>query len=156
MIQEQLVHKAWTACGYQTEEQLCSKTLGQMVVWDENAIMKNLAEICGDDTHYRSEENDDEMGFFDFLGGENDAEAEEESELVNVSELSGGEQKVSGPKIRKYGQGHFLGCRRLLNFTFVPPVCLCRFGFVITTLSLLESHFLPVHTLNHSSLNRGG
>ena len=30
------------------------------------------------------------------------------SELVNVSELSGGEQKVSGPKIRKYGQGHFL------------------------------------------------
>jgi hypothetical protein len=29
------------------------------------------------------------------------------SELVNVSELSGGEQKVSGPKIRKYGQGHF-------------------------------------------------
>ena len=31
------------------------------------------------------------------------------SELVNVSELSGGEQKVSGPKIRKYGQGHFLG-----------------------------------------------
>ena len=77
-----------------------------------------------------------------FLGGENDAEAEEEedeeeeeeeqglfrkqqyiihnrvnfgvkvSELVNVSELSGGEQKVSGPKIRKYGQGHFLGYRR--------------------------------------------
>ena len=41
-----------------------------MVVWDENAIIKNLAEICGDDavTHYRSEENDDEMGFFDFLG----------------------------------------------------------------------------------------
>jgi hypothetical protein len=36
------------------------------------------------------------------------------SELVNVSELSGGEQKVSGPKIRKYGQGHFLGCRRVL------------------------------------------
>jgi len=70
MIQEQLVHKAWTACGYQTEEQLCSKTLGQMLIWDENAIIKNLAEICGDDavTHYRSEENDDEMGFFDFLG----------------------------------------------------------------------------------------
>ena len=69
-IPEQLVRKAWIACGYQTEEQLCSKTLGQMVVWDENAIMKNLAEICGDDavTHYRSEENDDEMGFFDFLG----------------------------------------------------------------------------------------
>jgi len=82
MIQEQLAHKAWTACGYQTEEQLCSKTLGQMVVWDENAIIKNLAEICGDDavTHYRSEENDDEMGFFDFLGGENDAEAEEEED----------------------------------------------------------------------------
>lgn len=81
-IPEQLVRKAWTACGYQTEEQLCSKTLGQMVVWDENAIIKNLAEICGDDavTHYRSEENDDEMGFFDFLGGENDAEAEEEED----------------------------------------------------------------------------
>ena len=48
-----------------------------MVVWDENAIMKS-----GDDavTHYRSEENDDEMGFFDFLGGENDAEAEEEED----------------------------------------------------------------------------
>ena len=107
-----------------------------MVVWDKNAIIKNLAEICGDDavTHCRTEENDDEMGFFDFLGGENDAEAEEEeddeekeeqglfrnstnrvnfgvkvSELVNVSELSGGEQKVSGPKIRKFGQGHFQG-----------------------------------------------
>jgi hypothetical protein len=31
-IPEQLVRKAWTACGYQTEEQLCSKTPGQMVV----------------------------------------------------------------------------------------------------------------------------
>jgi hypothetical protein len=81
-IPEQLVRKAWTACGYQTEEQLCCKTLGQMVVWDEDAIIKNLAEICGDDavTHYRSEENDDEMEFFDFLGGENDAEAEEEED----------------------------------------------------------------------------
>ena len=53
-----------------------------MVVWDENAIIKNLTEICGKDavTHYISEENDDEMGFFDFLGGENDTEAEEEAE----------------------------------------------------------------------------
>jgi hypothetical protein len=51
-------------------------------LWDENAIIQNLAEICGDDavTHYRSEENDDEMGFFDFLGGENDAEAKEEED----------------------------------------------------------------------------
>jgi len=48
----------------------------------ENAIIKNLVEICGDDavTHYRPEENDDEMGFFDFLGEENDAEAEEEED----------------------------------------------------------------------------
>mmetsp|Transcript_1205 Transcript_1205/g.1544 ORF Transcript_1205/g.1544 Transcript_1205/m.1544 type:complete len:81 (-) Transcript_1205:195-437(-) len=80
MIPEDLVRKSWTACGYQTEEQLCSKTQGQMVVWDENAIIKNLAEICGEDavTHYRSEENDDETGFFDFLDEENDAEAEED------------------------------------------------------------------------------
>ena len=31
------------------------------------------------------------------------------SELVNVSELSGGEQKSVRPKVRKYGQGYFLG-----------------------------------------------
>jgi hypothetical protein len=31
------------------------------------------------------------------------------SELVNVSELSGGEQKVSCPKIRKYGKDTFKG-----------------------------------------------
>jgi len=74
------------------------------------------------------------------------------SELVNVSELSGGEQKVSGPKIRKYGQGHFQLSRILANvknldknyttvenWTFIPnqlpnivaniPVQLCVGGF---------------------------
>ena len=50
-----------------------------MVVWDENAIIKTLAEVCGEDavTHYTSEENDGEMGFLDFLGGDNDTETKD-------------------------------------------------------------------------------
>jgi len=40
------------------------------------------------------------------------------SELVNVSELSGGEQNVSGPKIRKYGQGRLLAIILVLLTVF--------------------------------------
>ena len=84
MIPEELVRKAWTACGYETEEQLCSNnaTQGQLVVWDESAIIKNISQICGDDAvvHYTSEENDDEMGFFDCLDEEIETEEEEDGE----------------------------------------------------------------------------
>eukprot|EP00957_Ditylum_brightwellii_P109207 8330360-Ditylum_brightwellii.AAC.1 len=49
IIPVELVKKAWTACGYETKEQLCSNALGQIVGWEHNEVVKNLNAICGED-----------------------------------------------------------------------------------------------------------